>query len=346
MKPVDGAILHGASRDTQTTDIYQRGYALGWLFTALLVFFDWLWISAAGYAVSENFLWSVARAAATILLLAAFLAGIGRIDRYSPLTNKMRLSEIADSLRWVVLLLLFAASCNILQYLSITIGAPSIEDKLAQFDRTLGFDWLEFYNWVRSNPTLERVLLAAYTSFIFQILATPIILGAARRREELSEFVIIFMISEILVLAVSILTPACSASEYFGIPDPNTTDFALLRGEGTRILNPVQGLVSFPSFHTMTAIICAYSLRQLPVVGTASILLNTFMIASTPVAGGHYLVDVLAGGILQVSIIWGFRRTTRWRKEAVKVRVSRARMIGAPIESERQPAGCARGGGE
>ncbi|RWA56115.1 hypothetical protein AU476_04450 [Cupriavidus sp. UYMSc13B] len=232
-------------------NVNQRRYAVGWLLTALVVAVDWVWLSAGGYSVPEGFVSSFAEPAAVFLLLAGFLAGIGRIHRYAPVTERLRIREMSDVLRWVVLLACFIVSCNMLQYLCVTVAAPLIDEKLLRLDRALGFDWLDFYRWVRSNTMLQLVLKVAYLSFFLQLLAVPIILGLTRHRGELSEFVLLIMISEILLLFVSTPAPASSTFVYFGITDPDTSkQFPIfIFCEMVRCRSSIQCRVWYPFLH-------------------------------------------------------------------------------------------------
>jgi hypothetical protein len=100
--------------------------------------------------------------------------------------------------------------------------------------------------------TLRQILAAAYLSFYIQLLTIPIILGLTRHHAELSEFVLLIMLAEALLLIISTAVPASSTFVYFGITAPNTSEtvshFHLLRNGSLQIINPVQGLVSLPPF--------------------------------------------------------------------------------------------------
>ncbi|KWW39858.1 phosphatase PAP2 family protein [Cupriavidus metallidurans] len=291
-----------------------RRYLIGWFLTLLLAGVDWIWLSATEYDVEDGLAMSTIQSAIGLLLVSTCLYGVSRINRYAPLTEKIRLGEIANVTCWVVLLACFIVACNTLQYLCTTVGAPLVDETLLAFDRALGFEWLTFYRWVHSYETLRQILAAAYLSFYIQLLTIPIILGLTRHHAELSEFVLLIMLAEALLLIISTAVPASSTFVYFGITAPNTSEtvshFHLLRNGSLQIINPVQGLVSLPSFHTMVAIICTYALRRLPTIFPLAVMLNVVMIASTPTQGGHYLADVLAGIACGVAVILVFRKVS------------------------------------
>ena len=60
-------------------------------------------------------------------------------------------------------------------------------------------------------------------------------------------------------------------------------------------LDDPRGIISFPSFHASSAVLLTYLVRGIPVLYPAMLLFNGLMVLGTPVFGGHYLVDVLAG---------------------------------------------------
>jgi membrane-associated phospholipid phosphatase len=70
-----------------------------------------------------------------------------------------------------------------------------------------------------------------------------------------------------------------------------------LRAGTLRALDMTQlmGIVTFPSYHAALALIFVRAFRDVPGLAIAGALWATLTIVATPVFGGHYLVDVLAG---------------------------------------------------
>ncbi|MBA2400684.1 MAG: phosphatase PAP2 family protein, partial [Bradyrhizobium sp.] len=59
-------------------------------------------------------------------------------------------------------------------------------------------------------------------------------------------------------------------------------------------------VVSFPSFHAASGILYMWALWPVRYVGGVAVALNLLMIASTPVIGAHYMIDVFGGVALAV----------------------------------------------
>ncbi|MEW6339273.1 MAG: phosphatase PAP2 family protein [Pseudomonadota bacterium] len=297
----------------RTSQLFLSRYLSGCLILVLVIAIDYAWVSVCGYSVPEEGIVGIARSAANLIGIAGGLFALACIRRYSAMAEILRLRAAAYTLGWLVLLLCFIASDDLLQYLSVTTNAPLVDDSLIRFDSALGFHWLLFYRWVHAHPALQGVLQLAYLSFFVQVLAVPMVLGLTGRRHELSEFVLLFMLSGTLLLLISTPIPASSAFLHFGISDPGTasgySDFNLLRSGRLRVFEmvPSQGLVSLPSFHTVVAILSVYALRHIRKLFPFAVLLNLTMIASTPTQGGHYLADVLAGILLSALTIFVFR---------------------------------------
>ena len=58
-----------------------------------------------------------------------------------------------------------------------------------------------------------------------------------------------------------------------------------------------------PSYHTVMAVLFTYAFRRTGVIGYGIATLNLVMLFSIPPIGGHYLVDVFAGGALALGAI-------------------------------------------
>ena len=65
----------------------------------------------------------------------------------------------------------------------------------------------------------------------------------------------------------------------------------------------MEGIVTMPSYHTVMAVLLTYAFRRTGLVGYGIATLNLGMLLSIPPIGGHYLVDVLAGGALTLGAI-------------------------------------------
>jgi hypothetical protein len=289
-------------------------YAYGWAVVFVIVASDLAWLRAGGYAVKAAGVVAALKLIGICIGLAALLAGIARIARYREIAARFRYRDVAEALFASALLAAFIAASGVLSYLCVTLNPPLIDAALIRADAWFGFDWPTMFAWVYARPAWREGLAFAYDSARWQLIAIPLLLGVLRDRENLRALVWLFMVSGLLVLAVSTPWPAASAFVHFGVAGANAADtvadFARLRNGTLREIDllALQGLVSMPSFHTALGVVFAYALRRVPVVSVAACVLNAAMIASTPTQGGHYLVDVMSGAVVAGVAIWVVRR--------------------------------------
>jgi membrane-associated phospholipid phosphatase len=136
------------------------------------------------------------------------------------------------------------------------------------------------------------------------------VLAAAGRYHRLQEFTMAFALALIVTTTVSGLVPAVGAYEQVGIHMPALADLAArpfldetrslfdqVRDGTLRQLNilGLAGLVTFPSFHAASAVLYAWALWPVRWIRPFVILANGAMLASTPIDGGHYFIDLAAG---------------------------------------------------
>ena len=64
----------------------------------------------------------------------------------------------------------------------------------------------------------------------------------------------------------------------------------------------LEGVIAFPSFHTVLAVLAAFALWPIPYVRWAGGLVCMLIVVATVMTGWHYVVDVAAGvGVAVVS---------------------------------------------
>ncbi len=87
---------------------------------------------------------------------------------------------------------------------------------------------------------------------------------------------------------------------------PFAQTFNMLRNGSLSVidLSALQGIVSFPSFHTMLGVMTVYPLRDTRWLMIPVLLVNATMIVATMPVGGHHLADVLAGAGLTIGAIF------------------------------------------
>jgi membrane-associated phospholipid phosphatase len=204
----------------------------------------------------------------------------------------------------------------IFTYLATASALPLKDAFLAELDSHLGFHWPSFLGAINDRPFLADLLVRAYASTAPLTQAVVVWLAIRGCGERLSEFLALLCVISLGLAVGMLLVPAAGAFVYFE-PAPQSFDnFApgremwpfldafngLRDGSLTKIdVSQVQGVVSFPSFHTMLGVITTYALRDTRALLIPAAILNGAMIVATLPVGGHYLADILAGATISIA---------------------------------------------
>jgi hypothetical protein len=199
---------------------------------------------------------------------------------------------------------------RLLNHLTMTTGFPIADSQLAAWDAAIGFDWLSYLHWLDQRPGLLQVMRLCYGSLTEYSVVIFIILVLSREAPiRCLEFFRLFVLTSLSCIAIGLFFPALAAAEFY---EPTTNVFHNLRPYAGAYhvaslhelrtnphvlldLNRLPGLVTFPSFHTALGVVVIYCARWNPWLFGLSLSVNSVMIASTPLYGSHYLIDVIAG---------------------------------------------------
>jgi membrane-associated phospholipid phosphatase len=264
------------------------------------------------------------RIVAGLVVLATVLLICRRWRSFPRITDRL-----ADLTRTVVALVLFTNAVSILSFiLTGILPLPRWDEALANADQALGLDWLGMYRWLTRHPAIEAGAHAVYVSLGPETLILFFALELLGHHNQARAFLLWFMVSVIAALGIGALTPAAGAFVYYHLPVASSTGYvaqwADLRNGALRTIDSLanQGLVVFPSFHTVLALLCAYAARPLRILKIPLLVLNLLIILSSPAMGGHYFIDIIAGIVLAaltISLPWHiFSGTWRPLKKIVR----------------------------
>ncbi|MDK1104155.1 MAG: phosphatase PAP2 family protein [Actinomycetota bacterium] len=240
-----------------------------------------------------------------------------------------RCSLFFGSLGWVFA----ASSVTILaMYLTALSGRPLADPWLVRVDAWLAFSAPALVEWIGRHPRVGDVLSWMYNFIFMETLLVLAVLSIFKDKEALEGFVLQFMLSISIVLAIFYLYPAVGPFVTYGYdPTPAQQDYltqftALRTGELGNLDDP-KGLVTFPSFHTAWALLLAYALRRHALFFSVGVVANAMIVLSTLTTGWHYLTDVLGGVLVTIIAILIAQRVCHTHRE----RSDAVRRHGAPI---------------
>lgn len=285
--------------------------------------------------------WLVVAAVASLVLMAALFAGFGlALNSFvvpgAGLSVLMlgawfyrrhrREDRFSSALEGTAQIGAFTAVAAPLSYIAASMNFPLHDHLFDTMDRALGFDWPALLAWMNAHPRIHLFFDAAYCSFMPQATVTVLALAFTARLVRLRVFLLAFMLSAIVTIAISAVLPAegvwgfykLSSADYPAIV-PVTRELHLPIFHGLRdgtfrtlMASGSEGIISFPSLHAALGVIFVLALWPISYLRWAGLAVNLLMIGATPVDGGHYFSDVIAGiGIALVCWIAANRLAVR-----------------------------------
>jgi membrane-associated phospholipid phosphatase len=214
---------------------------------------------------------------------------------------------------------------RVLNHLVMTTALPFQDDFLARGDADIGFNWLQYFEFVHSQPWLIQLLDRLYSSLTPLSVAAMLALVAMGRLDRAALFLESFFAAAVICVVIGLAFPALGTFVHYGLDLADYPNFSAAPGvfwvealqrlrvpHGGITLDPLNlpGLAAFPSLHTAAALVLGFSFwRTKAAVPIA--LYAAGILAATPVFGGHYGVDMLAGGVVAGLVFTAVARLQR-----------------------------------
>lgn len=226
----------------------------------------------------------------------------------------------------IAFLLVAWDAIRVLNHTSMTLDFPLSDDLLDGWDKALGLDWPGYFSLVASRPWLRDAMAWSYTSLTSLSVLSYMMMALLLDIRRSIYFLETFTLTAVFCTIVGAVFPARAAVDrYFGqsgdfsaFPvEPGLYHLSSLErlrdgGAVELVVGQLPGLVTFPSFHTAAGILLVAATWRTRLVVPA-LLYAIVMIASTPVFGGHYFVDLIAGAAVALVIAVALARLPRFR---------------------------------
>jgi hypothetical protein len=271
---------------------------------------NWIVLGAMGVVFAYSFTlggfsleWS---GLAVSLGYVALYAGFAQANAWSSRRRDPQVMFVLGSIAQIVLVTVLMAP---LTYVAAAANFPLRDAELMAVDRALGLDWAAYVAYVDDHPLLAAWLGSGYAMIRWPLFAIPVVLTAAGRYGRLQEFTLAFGLALIATTIISALVPAIGVYQQIGLDPAALTsltpqayidqlrDLAPVREGLLRHLDlfGLAGVVTFPSFHAASCLLYAWALWPVRWIRPIAIVANAAMLAATPIIGGHYFVDLIAG---------------------------------------------------
>jgi hypothetical protein len=271
---------------------------------------NWLMIAGAAVAFGLSLLltdFHVRPLSYLIVFAIAAVYGLfGRTNMVSPARRNLR---IAFTLTAIAQMIMVISVMTSLTYIATAANLPLTDTTLLAVDRALGLDFRTYLNFINDRMWLIYILAAGYRAIAWPIWVIVIALPLAGYYQRTGEFICAFMLALVATTCISTLLPATGIYGTMGLVAadfPNIVpqsyyngmhEIPALRDGSLRVLDLfyLDGVLTFPSFHAISAVLYAWALWPVRWLRPLNIFCNGAMMVATPVGGGHYFIDVIAG---------------------------------------------------
>ena len=195
-----------------------------------------------------------------------------------------------------------------LTYVAAVANLQLQDANLAYYDHLLGLDWPAYFSFATSHPLLLDYASAAYFAIWLPGVGVPLVLGLWGQFLRLQQFVMATILTLCAVMLVSALVPAFGTYYQYSLPADTDLfkaygyltqmkDLPMVRDGSLRLLKlqHLGGIITFPSFHAAAGILAIWGFWGIWWMRPPALITNVAMLLATPLVGGHYFVDVIAG---------------------------------------------------
>jgi membrane-associated phospholipid phosphatase len=228
--------------------------------------------------------------------------------RWRPLPKLSDFSELAI---WSVL------TTNVLSLLIQLAGrsnSPLQDQALAAIDARMHFNTAYFVHAVAKIPLLHLSTAIVYASLpvliIGAILLPPFYGNVTASRR----YVLYIIFSAIVTAALFALWPAAgpwTTQDFHPSKDQAavTAYLMLLKAHAPAVIDTENaGIVSFPSYHVVLAILSAFALSTIRSIRIPAWILVVLIGISTILTGWHYAIDIAGGIVVAIFTIFAVRQ--------------------------------------
>lgn len=196
---------------------------------------------------------------------------------------------------------------------------PTVDTFLGAVDHALCIKETALMDWTYGHPILLNVMATAYHSVVAQWLLMPLLLFVLREQRQFHFYLVTSLLAYLIGAGIYYFFPTVGPAGIFN--DPHFThaqmDIVLSFKQVHQYLMVTTfdgGMIAFPSFHVLWAVISIYILRNTSKALFIPILcLNLSAIAATLCLGWNYAADITCGILVAIAAIYLTKRLLRPR---------------------------------
>lgn len=221
------------------------------------------------------------------------------------------LSRIADALGAFGMATLGGMTCGVMAMLQLRLHLPIADPMLRSWDLALGIDGLAIVNsQLEQGRWLFALMAPAYNHTLGLFFGGLVLIALLGDRIEAWRAAFCFVGTLFTTCMIAIFLPAkglgvWAPQEMFDrLPPhamrnfwPHFDDF-YSGGDPVLQLQAIDGVISFPSFHTVVGFLVLVMWRKRVLTLVPAAIWLFFMLLATLPGGGHYVVDLIGGFVV------------------------------------------------
>lgn len=247
-----------------------------------------------------------------------FFFSLGMFYRY------IRMNEAVARACVGISLLLFAGQIiPVFNYVMLPYRIFGVDQVLAHIDSYFGFVWADYATYMSQFPDFAVLLKTVYKTSLWQCALLLIVLGLFGKVQQVSRLSLAFILSGILCIELWAMFPSSTPAAFQPLAadvlsilhltvDPAYgAKLVALSKTGSTFITPLNmlGMVGFPSFHTVMAVLFLYYAWSLKYLRVPAVVLSGLMLPAILLHGAHNLVDVFGGLAVASFSIWFASKT-------------------------------------
>ncbi len=187
----------------------------------------------------------------------------------------------------------------LLTCLVATQNQPLIDSTLVSIDNYLGVYVQAIDFWFRGHDIWQRIFEFMYNTFLYQFPFVLFYFTYSNKPIYLQRFLMMIMIATPLTITISGFFPALGPFEWYHymphIRVSNALHHMIELRQNIVDINKEPGIVTFPSFHTVMALLYTYIFKnEKLIIFIPVLIINLLMIFSCIPIGEHYFIDLPA----------------------------------------------------
>lgn len=238
------------------------------------------------------------------VLFANVLCSAGIVFSFAYAARWIGFSRIADPIEQLMLMPLLGVIYAFCSVILASTAAPLADPLLLRADMALfGIDRTQFIAEMQLSEPAHRFWGMIYNSFAYTPMLALVLLVATGRQRHAWTLLTALSATAVVSIAFIVVLPAYGTPPF---PYEFIAVFDGARDGSLRTLDEsvVTGLITFPSFHAAGAVILAFAFGWLGRWAIPLVVLNMLMFVSALIVGGHYVVDLIAGGIVGMAVLY------------------------------------------